>query len=356
MVSSKRSGARRRRAGLLAVAATLTHDKKGTLVRALIHHSFGDPAAVLAVEEIPLPEPGPGEVRVRTLLSPIHNHDVWTIRGTYGFKPELPARAGTEAVGIVDAVGDGVGSVRIGQRVATGSTFGVWAESFNARADAVLAVPDELSDEVAAQLVSMPFSAIALLDYLGVQEGDWVVQNTANGAVGRLLAQLASSRGIRVVGLVRRAAGVDELAAQGIHDVVATDREGWRDRVGLLTGGSPIVAGVDSVGGEASGEVLSLLAENGTLVVFGAMASPVMRIASGDVIFKQAVVKGFWGSRVSAAMPAQKRTALFGELIERIRSGALTLPVEATYGLEDISRAATANSVPGRAGKIMLRP
>ncbi|WP_155727728.1 alcohol dehydrogenase catalytic domain-containing protein, partial [Mycobacterium avium] len=80
------------------------------------------------------PEPGPGEVRVRTVLASIHNHDLWTIRGTYGFKPELPARSGTEAVGVVDAVGEGVTTLQPGQRVVTGGTFGVWAEYFVAPA------------------------------------------------------------------------------------------------------------------------------------------------------------------------------------------------------------------------------
>ncbi|MGH1525218.1 alcohol dehydrogenase catalytic domain-containing protein [Leifsonia sp. L25] len=76
-------------------------------MRAIVQDEFGDPARVLKVEERPLPEPGAGQVRVRTVLSPIHNHDLWTIRGTYGFKPTLPAGAGTEAVGVVDAVGEG---------------------------------------------------------------------------------------------------------------------------------------------------------------------------------------------------------------------------------------------------------
>src|ERR1700712_3197188 len=99
-------------------------------MRAIMHSTFGEPSEVLTVEEIPLPQPGRGEVRVRTLVSPIHNHDLWTIRGTYGFKPDLPARAGTEAVGIIDALGEGVTRLSVGQRVASGSTFGVWAEYF----------------------------------------------------------------------------------------------------------------------------------------------------------------------------------------------------------------------------------
>jgi NADPH:quinone reductase-like Zn-dependent oxidoreductase len=213
-----------------------------------------------------------------------------------------------------------------------------------------------MSDEAAAQLVSMPFSAIALLDFLEVSEGDWIVQNAANGAVGRLLSQLAEARGVHVLGLVRRAEGVDELREQGIEQVVATDDDGWRDRVREIVGDAPIVAGVDSVGGSAAGDVVSLLAEDGVLVVFGAMASPTLEIGSGDVIFKQVVIKGFWGSKVFGAMSREKRGALMGELVAGISSGALTLPVEQVYALEDIADAARANQAPGRRGKVLLRP
>jgi NADPH:quinone reductase-like Zn-dependent oxidoreductase len=325
-------------------------------MKALIHHAFGDPAEVLAVEERPLPEPGPGEVRVRMLLSPIHNHDLWTVRGTYGFKPELPAASGTEALGVVDALGDGVDRLTVGQRVVTGGTFGVWAEYFVARAAALIPVPDALPDEAAAQLVSMPFSAISLIESLGLSEGDWMLQNAANGAVGRMVAQLGAARGLNVVGLVRRAAGVEELRAQGIERVLATDDPAWRDRLDELTGGAPIRVGVDSVGGRSAGDVLAALAENGTLVVFGAMASPTLELSSGDIIFKQATVKGFWGSVVSREMPADQRGRLFQELFARIQDGTLTLPVASIHPFSDIAGAVAASDTPGRVGKVLLRP
>ena len=325
-------------------------------MRAVVHESFGEPSDVLTVREVPLPEPGPREVRVRTLASPIHNHDLWTVRGTYGFKPDLPARAGTEAVGVVDALGEGVTGLQVGQRVATGGSFGAWAEYFVAKAGALLPVPDALSDETAAQLVAMPFSAISLLDSLDLQAGEWLAQNAANGAVGRLVAQLARARDLHVLGLVRRAAGVEELRALDIDDVVATDGDDWRDRAAQLTGGAPVRVGVDSVGGSASGDLVSLLSEQGTLVVFGAMASPTMEISSGDVIFRGVTVKGFWGSTVGATMAPEKRAALMGELYERITNGSLTLPVEATYSFDQVADAARANFAPGRVGKILLRP
>ncbi|MEQ6899838.1 zinc-binding dehydrogenase [Nocardioides sp. YIM 152588] len=324
-------------------------------MRAVVHQEFGEPENVLDVEEVATPEPGPGEVRLKMLLAPIHNHDLWTVRGQYGYKPELPARAGTELVGVIDAVGEGVEGLEAGQRVATAGAFGAWAEYVVTKAAGLIPVPPGLPDEVAAQLVAMPFSAISLLESLDLEAGDWLLQNAANGAVGRMVAQLAAARGINVVGLVRRDAGVDELAGHGIGNIVSTESEGWADRVAELTGGAPIRAGVDSVGGKAAGEVLALLADGGTLVVFGAMNSPRLELSSGDLIFKEAVVRGFWGSKVAASMPADQQLTLFGELIQRASDGSLTLPVEATYPLEEARAAAAANFLPGRSGKILLR-
>ena len=325
-------------------------------MRAVTHPVFGEPAAVLETTETPDPTPGAGEVRVRLLASPIHNHDLWTIRGTYGFKPELPARAGTEAVGVIEELGEGVENLQVGQRVATGGTFGVWAEQFIARAAGLIPVPEGLPDEQAAQLVSMPFSAISLIDFLDLKPGDWIVQNAANGAVGRMVAQMGRARGLNILGLVRRSAAVTELAEHGIDRVVAVDTDDWRDKVAEITGGAPIIAGVDSVGGESSGHVLSLLGENATLVVFGAMDAPVMQLASGPVIFRHITIKGFWGSKVSTEMDAAKRGRLFGELAQHLSSGVLTLPVSATFPLEQARDAARASLTAGRVGKVLLRP
>jgi NADPH:quinone reductase-like Zn-dependent oxidoreductase len=325
-------------------------------MRCAIHTAFGEPAEVLELGDRPIPQPGPGEVRVKTTLAPIHNHDLWTIRGRYGYRPDLPAIGGSEAVGIVDAFGDDVEGVSNGQRVAVASVHGTWAEYFLAPARLLVPMPEAIPDETAAQLIAMPLSALMLLEFLEVDQGQWIVQNAANGAVGKTLAMLAAARGINVLNLVRRDAGVDELAALGIDHVVSTAQPEWQEIARAILGSGLARAGIDSIGGAASAALLGLLGEGGTLVSFGAMAGEPMQIDSGSLIFKQATVKGFWGSKVSLAMSADDKRRLVGELLQRTLAGELLLPVEAVYDLADAAQAAAASLQPARKGKVLLRP
>ena len=325
-------------------------------MRAALHSSFGEPDAVLAAGETALPEPGRDEVRIRTVLAPIHNHDLWTVRGRYGYKPPLPAIGGSEALGIIEALGQGVEGLEVGQRVAAASVHGTWAEAFIAPSRMVIPIPEAIQDETAAQLIAMPLSALMLLEFLQVKEGQWVVQNTANGAVGKTLAMLAAARGVKVINLVRRDEGVDELASLGITHAFSTASEGWQTHVRALLGDALATAAVDSIGGAASGDLVGLLGDGGTLVSFGSMSGEPMQIPSGDIIFKQATVKGFWGSKVSQAMPVEDKRRLVGELLQRAAAGELALPVERVFVLEDIAEAAKVSLQSGRKGKVLLRP
>lgn len=325
-------------------------------MRSATHAIFGEPDAVLALTDRPVPEPGVAQVRIRTILSPIHNHDLWTVRGSYGYRPELPAIGGTEAVGIVDALGPDVTGINAGQRVAVAGVHGAWAEYFLAPAASLVPLPDAITDEQGAQLIAMPFSAIALLEFMGVSRGEWIIQNTANGAVGKAVAMLCAARGIPAINLVRRDAAIAEMAELGIENVISTESNGWQDAVRTMTEGAPIRAGVDSIGGKAAGQILGLLGENSLLVSFGTMSGGAMEISSGDLIFKQATVKGFWGAKVSAAMPAADRARLMGDLIAMVARGELLLPVEGIFGLDRISDAVKASLAPGKAGKVLLRP
>ena len=325
-------------------------------MRAVTHDTFGDPAEVLRQSDRPIPQPGPRQVRLKVILSPVHNHDLSTVRGQYGYRPELPAIGGSEAVGIIDAVGEGLDAGMAGRRVAVGGIHGSWAEYVLASATGLVPVPDTIPDESAAQLVAMPFSAITLLDHLDVSSGDWIIQNAANGAVRRMLSRLAAARGVNCVSLVRRADGVAELQASGIANAVSTAENGWQDRVREITAGAAIRVGVDSVGGTASGDLAALIGDNGRMVVFGSMTAQPVVIPPGEFIFRNLTLRGFWGSSVMARLPQERRAALMGEVIGRVMSGDLPLPVDGIFGLDRPADAVRASLTPGKVGKVMFRP
>ena len=325
-------------------------------MRSATYDHFSRPTEVLSLGDRPTPEPKANEVRVKTILASIHNHDLLTIRGKYGFKPEMPAIGGSEAVGIIDAVGSDVKNLKVGQRVAAASVQATWAEYFVASEDMVFPVPESLNDEMAAQLIAMPLSALMLLEFLEVERGQWLIHNAANGAVGKSLAMLAAARGVKTINIVRSSEAVADLQAIGIENNINSEDEDWKDQVKSMIAEDKISAAVDSVGGEDSGALLSLLGHGGTFAVFGAMSGKPMMLNPTDIIFKQATLKGFWGSKISQEMSVDNKQRLVDELIDRAVGGKLQLPVEAVFDLADITKAVDGKIQSDKKGKILLKP
>ena len=209
---------------------------------------------------------------------------------------------------------------------------------------------------MAAQLIAMPLSALMLLEFLEVKSGQWIIHNAANGAVGKSLAMLAAARDVNTINVVRSSDAIKELDALGIKNNVSTSDEDWKDQVKSILGDDKISAAVDSVGGEDSGDMLSLLGHGGTLAVFGAMSGKPMVINPTHVIFKQATIKGFWGSKLSQEMSLENKQCLIDELIERAVAGKLQLPVEATFDLADVVKAVDGKLQKEKNGKVILKP
>lgn len=323
-------------------------------MKAVVFEEFGSPRKVLKLAERPLPQPGPGQVRVKLVLSPIHNHDLMIVTGRYGYKPQLPHIPGTEALGVVDKLGEGVTNLSAGQRV-TGGASAAWAEYYLVNAQSVVPVPDGVDDATACQLVSMPLSAFRLLDELEVKPGEWIAQNAANGAVGKIIAKLAKERGVRVLNIVRREEAIAELAAEGIGDAVSSEHEDWQDRARAITGGAPIRRALNSVAGRASNELLDLVAEEGWLISFGALSGRPLQVDADNLLFKRAVVKGFWAAKPSSFhTPEQIRAALL-DFVRRAKDGSLKLPIAEVFSLDQAAEATEANNVTGRQGKIAIR-
>jgi len=322
-------------------------------MRSIIYESFGVPEQVLKLGERPQPQPGPGQVRLRMVLSPIHNHDLMTAAGSYGFKPELPAAGGTEALGVVDALGEGVTNLKVGQRV-TGGGQATWAEFYLGDAARLVPVPDSVDDETACQLVSMPLSAKMIIHELGLKRGDWLVQNAGNGAVGKLVARFGAEQVIGVISLVRRDEAVAELKALGIEHAVSTASDGWQDKARAMIGYGKALHGIDSLGGDGPAQLAEVMADGGTITNFGAMTGRPLRITPALLLFRQMTVKGFWAAKPKT--PVAEIARMIGELVADAANGKLTLPVDGIYPLEEIAAAVKASGEPGRQGKVVLRP
>ena len=157
-----------------------------TTMRSVVADTVGEPSEVLHLQTRPIPEPGPGQVRIRVAAVPVHASDLHTVRGRYGFTPEFPTVPGIESVGLIDELGSGADGLTVGQRVITVGVRGTWQEYVVADADRVLPVPVGMSSSTAAQLLSNPLTAVILTgDELDVRPGEWLLQTAAGSIEGQ---------------------------------------------------------------------------------------------------------------------------------------------------------------------------
>ncbi len=321
-------------------------------MRSVQFDRFGNATEVLTVEEVPIPEPGDGEVRVKVTARPIHPADLMYIRGTYGLKPKLPAVPGFEGAGTIDAVGAGVG-LTVGQRVMFAG-IGTWQDFVVVPADNVFPAPDGVPDEIACQSFVNPFTAMAMLEELNLPEGAWLLQTAGAGSMGQILLELAKQQGIKTICTVRRYDQVGKLKRLGATAVIDTESEHIYERTMELTGGKGVQAVVDSVGGKTGGQALNSLANHGTMIIYGALAREETPVSNREVLFKSLTIKGFWLAEwVRNAEKAKIREA-FDTVIDLMTSGRFAPQIDTKYDLGDVEDAARDAQRPGRSGKIVL--
>ena len=322
-------------------------------MNAAIFRSFGEPQDVIAVEQIDIPEVGADEVLVKTTMTSIHNHDLILIRGEYGIKPRLPAIGGSEAVGIIAAVGGAVSGLTTGTRVAVGGTSQTWAEYFVVKAALAARVPEGMDDATAAQVISMPLSSILALDQFNTRKGDWIVVNAANGAVGKVIAAAGRARGINIALLVRREAARADLEKLGFGNIFVTEERAWQDALRRAIGTARVAGGIDMIGGEATGEIASFISENGLLLGFGAISNQPFMVDITDLIYKQITMRGYWSLKAFEKLRPDQVEALVTEVFMLVTTGQLVLPVDQIFPLAR-STEAMAASAASRAGKILI--
>jgi NADPH:quinone reductase-like Zn-dependent oxidoreductase len=317
---------------------------------------YGPPEQGVRCMETPdVGSPAAGEVVFDVLLFPINPADISMCRGSYRLRPTLPATPGAECLGRVTAVGAGVTHVKPGDLVINLQREN-WAQRRRVSGGDVIGIPSGIDPPQGAMLRINPPTALLLLsDVVELEPGDWIIQNVANSAVGRLVIRLARGRGVRTLNVVRRESLFGELNALGA-DACAVDGPGLAEAAGALTGRAPIRLGLDAVSGQATARLSSCVGEGGVVCNYGSMSGedPVMSRA-GLVSGGQTLV-GFILGRALARRSLEQIRAIYADLGEQLLKGGLSAPVEKVYPIEEIKAALTHAQQGERRGKILVAP
>src|SRR5437867_11223169 len=203
--------------------------------------AYGQPAQNLKALELPeLKAPSAHEALVRMEYAPIAYSDLLLANGVYLLKPKLPSVIGGEGEGIVEAVGPGVTSVTVGDRVTIPFGTFTWSEKVLAPAQGLFVVPPSVDAKTASMLNINPTTAVLLLsEFVKLKPKDWIVLNAANSQIARCLIAIAKSRGLNIAGIVRRSELISEIKTLGV-DFVGVDAPELSKQIQIATGGTPI--------------------------------------------------------------------------------------------------------------------
>jgi len=318
--------------------------------------AYGVPEQVVRCVEVEdVGAPGPGEVVFDVLAFPINPADIAFCTGHYRLKPPLPATPGAECVGRVAAVGAGVSHVAVGDHVINLQREN-WTQRRRVAGEDVIAIPKGIPLRQAAMLrINPPTAQLLLSDVAPLSAGDWVVQNVANSAVGRLVIRLARAQGLRTVNVVRRESLFAELQAMGA-DACVVDGPDLAERVAAATGRLPVKLGIDAVCGEALARISACVADGGNVVTYGAMSGGQPVIERNDLMFRGVTLSGFMLGRFLGRRSLPEIRAIFAELGAQMLAGKLDAPVAEVYPIERIAEAVAHAQRDAKGGKILVAP
>ncbi|AVZ39461.1 MULTISPECIES: quinone oxidoreductase [unclassified Dietzia] len=320
-------------------------------MRAIRISEHGGPD-VLRPVEVETPSPGPGEVLVRTTAVGVNFIDTYFREGVY--QASLPYIPGSEGAGIVEWVGEGTPDLVAGDRVAWCQIPGSYAQYVVGPADALVTVPDEVPDGVAASMLLQGLTAHYLItDTHRAHGGDTVLITAGAGGVGQLLIQMAVARGYQVITTTSTESKAQICRDLGAHRVLLYP-EATPERIRELSGGGVEVV-FDGVGRDTFDTSLASLARRGTLVLFGAASGPVPPVdpqrlnAAGSVFLTRPSLGDF----IATTEEYRERAA---EVMEGLVGGSLVLEVGATFGLTEAAQAHRALQARRTTGSITLDP
>ena len=300
-------------------------------------HETGGPE-VLRWDEIDVPGPGPGEAVIRQTAAGLNFIDVYFRTGLYP-APSFPATIGNEGAGVVEAVGDGVTEVAVGDRVAYCMNLGSYAQRRVIAANQLVRIPDGISDQQAAAVLLKGSTVQYLVRRTyAVQRGDTVLYHAAAGGCGLIACQWLKHLGATVIGTVGTREKAELARAHGCDHPIVYTEESFVDRVRELTGGAGVPVVYDSVGKDTFEDSLRCLRPRGLMVSFGNASGavepfrPAVLAAKGSLYLTRPTLATYTATR-------EDLVATTSEVFDVVGRGIVKIEINQTYPLRDAAQA-----------------
>ena len=324
-------------------------------MKAVLCKEYGPPDS-LVVEDVASPTPNRGEVLLAVRAAGVNFPDVLIIQNKYQFRPPLPFAPGGEVAGVVTALGEGVTTLEIGDRVIGSTGWGGFAEELAVDASRTIAIPDEM-DFVTASAFLMTYgtSHHALKDRAHLREGETLLVLGAAGGVGLAAVELGKVMGARVIAAASTPEKLAVCREHGADELIDYAREDLKERVKQLTSGNGVDVVYDPIGGAYAETALRGTAWDGRYLVVGFAAGDIPKIPLNLVLLKGCQIVGvFWGA--FTVREPERHRANIAELMTWFRAGKLKPHVSATYPLERAAEALNAMAERRVMGKVVLVP
>lgn len=321
-------------------------------MKAVVCKKFGPPED-LVIEELPEPVASAGQVLVHVQAASLNFPDLLVIQDKYQFKPGLPFSPGGEVSGIVLAVGEGVRTVKPGDRVIAWAPFGCFAEKVAFDESMVVPIPDGISFEVASTLlIAYGTTYYALVDRAALRAGETLLVLGAAGGVGLAAVEMGKLLGARVIACASSPEKLEVCKSRGADAVIDTTRENVRERLkSIAPNGVDVV--YDPVGGALSEVALRAMAWKGRFLVIGFASGEIPKIPLNLALLKGCSIVGvFWGA-FTTKETARYREGL-AELLTWVRDGKLQPRIAGTYALENAAAALREMAERKVIGKLVL--